>query len=320
MKFARFHGQGRITVEQGPEPVPGADELLVRVRACALCGSELRQWRNGWPVTPGHEVFGVIDAPTHPRNGERVAVYIPVFCGTCDDCATGRTHLCSSRTLIGWQRNGGYADRLVAPERCLLPIPDDIDDTLAPLLLDVIGTTAHGVRLAQRVVDQGKALVVGAGPIGLGAILVLRAMGFGPIDVIDPVGYRADFAASLGATITSAEAAAAGRYRVVVEASGKDAGRQLALEAVGPEGAVIQIGESDGWSITETRSIRLKDFFLIRSFYFPRSDFAPNIEILRSNREPFRRLVDETVPLEGLGDLFAAFADGRRLKPLMRPT
>ncbi|MCX7325917.1 MAG: alcohol dehydrogenase catalytic domain-containing protein [Hyphomicrobiales bacterium] len=320
MNFARFHGEGRISIEQGPELVPGHDELLVRVKACALCGSELRQWRNGWPVTPGHEVFGVIDAPQHPRHGQRVVVYIPVFCNACDDCSSGRTHLCSSRTLIGWQRNGGYADQLVAPERCLLEVPDDISDVLAPLLLDVIGTTAHGVRLAQKVVDHGKALVVGAGPIGLGAILVLRDMGFGSIDVIDPVSYRSGFAASLGATVSSAESAASGRYRIVVEASGKDAGRQLALEAVGPEGAVIQIGESDAWSIKETRSIRLKDFYLVRSFYFPRTDFAQNIEILRNNREDFGRLVDETVPLEGLEGLFDIFAQGKRLKPLTCPS
>jgi len=319
MNVARFHGEGRISIVQGPELVPGPDELRVRVKACALCGSELRQWRNGWPVTPGHEIFGVVDAPQHPRHGQRVVVYIPVFCNACDDCRSGRTHLCSSRTLIGWQRNGGYAEQLVAPERCLLEVPDDISDTLAPLLLDVIGTTAHGVRLAQKVVDHGKALVVGAGPIGLGAILVLRELGFGPIDVIDPISYRSEFAASLGASITTSEHAAAGRYGVVVEASGKDAGRQLALEAVGPDGAVIQIGESDAWSIKETRSIRLKDFYLIRSFYFPRTDFAANVDILRKNREDFGRLVDETVPLEGLEGLFDAFAQGRRLKPLMCP-
>ena len=93
----------------------------------------------------------------------------------------------------------------------------------------------------------------------------------------------------------------------------------MALEAVGPDGAVIQIGESDAWSIKETRSIRLKDFYLIRSFYFPRTDFAANVDILRKNREDFGRLVDETVPLEGLEGLFDAFAQGRRLKPLMCP-
>ncbi len=111
----------------------------------------------------------------------------------------GRTHLCRDKRLIGWQRDGGYADRLVAPERCLLSVPDDIEDRLAPLLLDTIGTTAHGVRLARRIAPGGRVLVLGAGPIGLGAILVLRHFGYGPIDVIDPVAYRAEVAASLGA-------------------------------------------------------------------------------------------------------------------------
>lgn len=322
MKAAKFHGEGRIEVVSAGEPAPGAGEVVVRVTACALCGSELRQWRQGWPVTPGHEIGGRVDRPGHPRHGERVAVYIPLYCGSCEDCSAGRTHLCTHyapRQLIGWQRDGGYAERLVVPERNLLPIPDDIPDKLAPLLLDTIGTTAHGVRLARRLVSDGKALVIGAGPIGLGAVLALRHFGFGPFDVIDPAAYRAAMAASLGARPTNADAATSGRYRLVIEASGKDAGRQTALEAVGPEGVIVQIGESEAWSITETRSIRLKDFFLIRSFYFPIADHAENIAILRAARDDFARLVDDQVGLEGLDDLFKAFARGEKLKPVMTP-
>ncbi len=319
MKKAHFQGSGTIAIVEAGAPQAGEGEVIVRVSACALCGSEMKQWRNGWPVTPGHEIAGVIDDPRHPRHGERVVVYIPVFCGTCEDCTEGRTHLCRDKRLIGWQRDGGYADRLVAPERCLLSVPDDIEDRLAPLLLDTIGTTAHGVRLARRIAPGGRVLVLGAGPIGLGAILVLRHFGYGPIDVIDPVAYRAEVAASLGARPTTGEAATTGRYRVVIEASGKDAARQLALEAVGPEGAIVQIGESEAWAIQETRSIRLKDFFLIRSFYFPLSDYAENLDILRANREPFARLVDAQAPLGGLPELFADFAAGRRLKPVVMP-
>jgi threonine dehydrogenase-like Zn-dependent dehydrogenase len=320
MRAARFLGNGRIEIEDAAEQQPPKDELRVRVRACALCGSEMKQWRNGWPVTPGHEIFGTIDAPGHRRHRERVVVYIPVYCGCCEECIAGRSHLCESRTLVGWQRAGGYAETLNVPERCLLPVPDDIDDHLAPLLLDAVGTTAHGIRLAQRVVGEGRALVVGAGPIGLGAIIVLRAMGFGPIDVIDPIAYRANFAQSLGAHATDPAAAANGRYRLVIEASGKDAARQLALEAVGADGAAVQIGESEAWSINETRSVRLKDFFLIRSFYFPLREYSANIELLRTHRADFSRLVDDRRDLDGLSELFAAFAKGERLKPLVCPS
>ncbi len=319
MKKADFRGDGTIVIVEAAVPPPADGEVTVRVSACALCGSEMKQWRNGWPVTPGHEIAGFIEAPGHPRHGERVVVYIPVFCGRCEDCTDGRTHLCRDKKLIGWQRDGGYADQLIAPERCLMTVPDDIEDRLAPLLLDTIGTTAHGVRLARRIAPSGKALVLGAGPIGLGAILVLQHFGYETIDVIDPVAYRAEVAASLGAQPTSPEQAATGRYRVVIEASGKDPARQLALEAVGPEGAIVQIGESEAWAIQETRSIRLKDFFLIRSFYFPISDYADNLEILRRRRDAFARLVDAQAPLDGLPALFVDFAAGRRLKPIVAP-
>ncbi|WP_046862815.1 alcohol dehydrogenase catalytic domain-containing protein [Microvirga massiliensis] len=320
MRAAKFHGEGRIEIVDAPEPRPGPGEVLVRVAACALCGSDLRPWRRGWPVTSGHEIAGRVDQPGHPRHGERVIVYIPVFCGRCEECSAGRTHLCrESRELVGWQRSGGYAERLTVPERCLLSVPDDVPDRLAPLLLDTIGTTAHGIRLAKRIVEGGRALVLGAGPIGLGAIIVLARMGFGPIDVVDPVAYRSGFATSLGATPVSAEAAAAGRYRLVVEAAGKDAARQVALEAVGPEGAILQLGESDAWALTETRSIRLKDFFLVRSFYFPIGDYEPNLELLRADRDKYQRLVDDAADLDRLGELFASFARGEKLKPLLVP-
>jgi threonine dehydrogenase-like Zn-dependent dehydrogenase len=320
MRAAKFHGEGRIEIVEVPEPKPGPGEVLVRVAACALCGSDLRPWRRGWPITSGHEIAGRVDQPGHPRHGGRVIVYIPVFCGRCEECSAGRTHLCrESRELVGWQRPGGYAERLAVPERCLLSVPDDVPDRLAPLLLDTIGTTAHGIRLAKQIVEGGRALVLGAGPIGLGAIIVLARMGFGPIDVIDPVAYRSGFAASLGATPVSAEAAAADRYRLVVEATGKDAARQVALEAVGPEGAILQLGESDAWALTETRSIRLKDFFLVRSFYFPIGDYAPNLELLRADRDKYQSLIDDTADLDRLGELFASFARGEKLKPLLVP-
>ena len=80
-------------------------------------------------------------------------------------------------SLIGWNRPGGYAEYLPVPENCLLPVPDDIEDSLAPLLLDTIGTSAHAVRFVSRVVppqEAGPVLVTGAGPVGLGVILALQ--------------------------------------------------------------------------------------------------------------------------------------------------
>jgi L-iditol 2-dehydrogenase len=320
MRAARFHGEGRISIEAVAPPRPGAGEVTLRVAACALCGSDLRPLQRGWPVTPGHEIAGRVDQPGHAWRGRRALVYIPVFCGACPECDAGWTNLCRNATdLMGWQRDGGYAEALAVPERCLMPVPDDIPDHLAPLLLDTVGTAAHGVRLAQRVVQGGAALVLGAGPIGLGAILVLRRLGFAPVCVVEPGAYRAAFAASLGATVTTPEEAASRRFELVIEASGKDAARQLGLECVAAMGAMIQLGEADAWQVTENKAIRRKDFFLIRSFYFPLSDHDANIALLRADLADYARLVDAQAGLDGLETLFAEFARGARLKPIFAP-
>jgi len=134
MRAARFHGGGRITIESVPPPCPVAGEVRVDVIACALCSSDLRPLRQGWPVTPGHEIAGRVNEPRHARHGHRVLVYIPAFCGHCAPCRAGHTQFCETASLVGWQRAGGYADTVRVPETCLLPVPDDIPDHLAPLL------------------------------------------------------------------------------------------------------------------------------------------------------------------------------------------
>ncbi|WP_372623771.1 alcohol dehydrogenase catalytic domain-containing protein [Falsiroseomonas sp.] len=320
MKAARFQGEGRIVIEEVPQPRPGGGEVLLRVAACALCGSDLRPLRQGWPVTPGHEILGRVEQPGHAWHGRRALVYIPVFCGRCDDCTAGATQYCRNATdLMGWQRDGGYAEALAVPEQCLLPVPDDIPDRLAPLLLDAIGTTSHGLRLARRIVPHGAALLLGAGPIGLGALLALRGMGCGPIFVVELGEHRARFAASLGAERLDAAEASRRRFDLVIEASGKDPARQLAFKVVAPMGAILQLGESDVWTITENKAIRRKDFYLLRSFYFPIGDHAANIRALRAQREDYERMVDAEGGFDELPDLFAAFQRGALLKPIFVP-
>ena len=315
MRHARFLGEGRIEVGESDWPVAPAGEVLLRVAACSLCGSDLRPLRNGWPVTPGHEIVGHVDRPGHRLHGKRCLVYIPVWCGQCATCEAGHTQLCENATdLVGWQRAGGYAEALAVPEQCLLPVPDDVPTHLAPLLLDTIGTAAHGVRLSRQLVPAGRALILGAGPIGLGALLVLQHFGYQPVDVFDPNEFRRQVAGELGGVALD-NPEGRGPYSLVLECSGKDAARQSALELVAARGAVIQLGEADAWRVNETKAIRRKEFYYVRSFYFPVSEYEMNIELLRADRARYERLVDERVSLDGLQSLFARFARGERLKP-----
>lgn len=316
IRSARFVGAGKVVVESTELAPLRPEEVIVRVLRCALCGSDLRLWRGGAAHVPGHEIVGVVDTPGHPLHGRRVLVYIPVYCGECAYCRGGDPHLCERLTdLIGWQRPGGYAEALAVPTRNLIPMPDDIPTDLAPLLLDTIGTAAHALRLAGRVVASGPAAVLGAGPLGLGCVITLRQFGFDPVFCAEPAAERATLARELGAQ-PLAVGTVERRFPLVVEASGNLAARAQGLDATAPGGALVLLGENSApWTIEPTPRIRRKDFFVLRSFYFPLRDVNDNLTLLRRARSDYARLVDGRASLDGLGALFERFASGDLIKP-----
>ena len=317
-----FPGQQRIEVVERELPARADGEVLLHVRRTALCGSDAKLWRNGAVHTPGHEIFGVVDQPGHALHRARCVVYIPVHCGLCGRCAAGQTHTCEREaTLIGWNRAGGYAEALSVPEQCLLPVPDDISDDLAPLLLDTIGTAAHALRLVQRVLPppaQLTALITGAGPVGLGGLIALLDMGVTQVFVADPRAHRAALAASLGAQIHPVGELSR-RFDLVLESSGNLAAREQGLNVVAAQGVMLWVGESDEpWTIVESKPVRRKDFFLVRSFYFPKGDHAENIALLRRRCASYECLVDHVFELAEMAVEFPRFIAGERIKPLMR--
>lgn len=321
MQTAVFHGERRVTLAEAPRPEPAAGEVLLRVRRTALCGSDAKPWIKGTKVTPGHEILGVVEQPGHRLHGRRSLVYIPVFCGHCASCEIGDTHMCQTISLLmGWDKPGGYAEYLAVPEQCLLPVPDDIDDDLAPLLLDTIGTTAHAIRFVMRLAppgDPGAVLVTGAGPVGLGGIIALQNLGYREIHVSDLKEERLALAESFGAT-RHAVGDASRRFRLIVECSGAHAARSLGMEIVAPRGVLVLVGENDQpWPVHENKAIRRKDFHMVRTFYFPVGDHAANVEWLRRDQARYRRLVDARFGLAELPGMFARFAAGELVKPML---
>ncbi len=321
MQAAVFHGHERITIERIAMPDVGKGDVLVRVSRTALCGSDCKLWHKGAQFTAGHEIFGVVEQPGHPMHGRRCAVYIPVHCDRCAACKRGDTQMCLEiSSLIGWNRPGGYAEYVPVPENCLLSVPDDIEDSLAPLLLDVIGTSGHAVRFASRIVppdEAGPVLVTGAGPVGLGVVLALKSFGYDDIRISDPNAARLAIAQSFGAK-PHAVGDTSQRFALIVECSGAHAARNLGIEVVLPHGALVLVGENAApWTIAEGPVFRRKDFYMIRTFYFPIRDFAPNIELLRRYKEEYRVLVDGEFGLAALPENFARFAQGELIKPVL---
>lgn len=320
MRHAIFRGGEETVIGTGPVPEPAAGEVLLKVRRTALCGSDNRLWRNGASQIPGHEIFGTVDMPGHPRHGERVCVYIPVYCGHCHSCRAGYTQSCETQSvLIGWNRDGGFAEYVAVPEQCLLPVPDFIEDRLAPLLLDTIGTSAHAVRTVaalQPPERTPRVLVAGAGPVGIGVLIALIDAGYGNVEVHDPNLTRLALAKTLGAADYCDEAGR--RYGLIFECSGAHASRNMAITRIAPGGAVALIGENSApWTIEEGPVFRRKDFHLVRTFYFPIGEHADNVELLRRRHADYSRIVDAEIGIDALPRAYRQFATGELLKPLL---
>ncbi|MDO5604152.1 MAG: alcohol dehydrogenase catalytic domain-containing protein [Paracoccus sp. (in: a-proteobacteria)] len=320
MRAADFRGNDQIEIAMIERPDPAPGEVLVRVASTALCGSDLKLWHAGAEYVAGHEIAGHVQQPGHPLDGQLCAVYIPLHCGRCTACAGGATQSCLTvSSLIGWNRDGGYAEYLCVPENCLLPVPEDIGPRLAPLLLDTIGTSAHALREAARhlATDTPSVLVTGAGPVGLGVVLAAQALGYGRTFVAEPNPARAAMAADFGADIVPVGSEDR-RYDLIVECSGSHAARDLAIRLVMPGGVIVLVGENTApWLVTEDKVFRRKDFALLRTFYFPKGDFDANVELLRANRARYARLVDDAFPLAELPAKFSDFAAGKSIKPIL---
>jgi len=291
-----------------------------------LCGSDKRLFYNGTANIPGHEISGEI-ARSGPGAelpvGTRVNLYIPLFCGSCEECRAQSSQRCGHiKGLIGWQTPGGFAEYLVVPAANAMVLPDDIALDEGVLLLDTIGTSAHAVRQGLEGRGWGavppRAAVIGCGPLGLGTLLVLKTMGCPEIYAADVAADRLAQAEAFGAKPLTDLEAAENQFPLVVEASGHATARQTALSVVRTGGAVLLLGESDTpWVINPSPKLRRKECFYIRSFYFPQHEIPANFELLRRGRREFRQLISKTGPLEDLQALYAEFCAGKTLKPMV---
>lgn len=318
---ARFFGDGRIDFEEVSLGPVADGEVRVEVDVCALCGSDKRLLASGSPVVPGHEIAGrVTDTGpgTDVATGTRVLVYIPVFCGDCDQCARGETNRCLNLAeLVGWQRDGGFATHVDVPAQCLIPVPDDIPLDVAVLGLDTVGTAAHGLRMALRTqTDPPRDMaVIGCGPLGLGVIGVASAMGLPVPHAHDPHPGRLASAVGLGA-VALEDLTTPNQFDVVVEVSGAAAAREAAQTLVRPGGAVVALGESnDPYLMPATPRWRRTDCFTVRSFYFPTYEAEQNWPLLREQGAALRDLLSKPMSLDELPSAFAAFVAGDYLKP-----
>ena len=262
MRAVRFHGSGTpLTVEDVESPSPGPGEVLVRVAAAGVCGTELH-FLDGLlvpartPITLGHEVAGVVAAVgggvTEPAVGDRVAVHYFHSCGACDRCTGGDDHLCDAPLgFLAFAGDGGFADEVVVPARSAVPVPDGLDLVEAAPLCCGGATAVHAARVAGTGAGD-VAVVYGTGGVGLALVQVLQLAG-ARVLAVGRGEQRLALARELGAETVSAGPDVAGRVAELTAGRGADVVFELvgtaetgavALACLGKKGALVYIGYS----------------------------------------------------------------------------
>jgi L-iditol 2-dehydrogenase len=234
---------GRLEYMDVPDPRAGPDEVLVRVAACGICGSDVHGMdgstgRRLPPVIMGHEAAGVVvEAAPQAKDwakGDRVTFDSTIYCGQCWFCRQGLTNLCDSRRVLGvscdeYRRDGAFAEYVVVPQRALYRLPEGLSFERAALV-EPFAVALHAIGRAPVARDE-TALVVGVGVIGLSLVQLLRASGCRRLIAVDLDQGRLDLARRLGADA----ALNAGSVDIGAEVLGLTDGRgaDVAFEAVG---------------------------------------------------------------------------------------
>lgn len=312
-----FQGEGRL--EYRDRPVPGvakADDVLVRIEACGICGTDLNILAvpPAHKATPGiiigHEGVGVVaavgPAVTHLHVGDRVVIANRLTCGQCAYCRRGLDNQCTNYQTIGTTVDGAFAPYLAAPARALWKIDPSVprDDAA---LFEPLACAVGAVKRAPFQVGDNVA-IIGAGPMGLLFALIYRALGAGKIILIDLAPYRLDFALEMGmdAAINAASAAAAEEVKqltglgadIVVDAVGNQINQAIKLARRGGQVILFGLRPYDSPPVNQYTITRYD--LTVHGAFVGLHPFAQTIQLLESRRVQPSVLVTHRLPLAEL--------------------
>ncbi len=317
MLAARLHGPRDIRIECVPCPgKPGPGEVLIRITATGICGSDLHTYLDGRigdtvlkaPLILGHEFAGVVEAVgknvKNLRPGMRVAVDPAQPCHCCDLCERGHPHLCRRLHFCGlYPDDGSLAEFIRVPAKTCFPVPKTIDDASAALL-EPLGVALHATTLA-KIRDGDRVAVLGAGPIGLLLIQTAKLAGAGEVFVSDPLAWRVKLARRFGARplVDKTE------VDVVLEAAWGAEAIEQSIEIVRPAGRVVLVGiPSEDRCAFKHSTARRKGLTVLFSrrmkHTYPRA-----IQLVTSGRVDLSSLVTHRFPLRRAAEALALCAD-----------
>jgi L-iditol 2-dehydrogenase len=312
MRAAILHGPDDLRVDDIPEPVPGDDEVLVRIDAATTCGTDVKMWRRGHPILPpyparfGHETAGV-----RADTGERVLVGDSLACGACRQCTSGRPQICRSPRWI----LGGFAELIAAPAAALHAIPDGLDPAGAAMA-EPLAAAVHALDRAPAKVVAPDAGVLGGGPMGqmLAALLVAEGR---TVTLADRHPERRAQAERTGAM--SAESLA--DHDVVFEAVGRPDAWRAAVAACAPGGCVVFVGGCAAGTDARlpTRPLHYDELDLRGAFHHSPAEVDRALALLAAGAVDWRALAAGPIGLDELPRALAAGNQGPARKWVVVP-
>lgn len=321
MKAVVFHGDGDFSIEEKPIPrISSSDEVLLKVNAASICGSDLHvlnippgQYAKPETVL-GHEFCGEIkekgNAVKEFQIGDRVIVEPIIKCGICDVCRNGYENLCQCSEIIGQTRDGGFAEYCIVPKRYLYKIPDCVPDHLAALA-EPLACVMHGILKLQPLAHE-RAVIYGAGAIGLIFLKVLKYYGLRNIIVCEPEKGRRDDAVRLGAECvfdpSTDNVSEKVRQRwgqmadIVIDAVGVGSVMEQSMEILNFGGRLLIFGQNaTQFSTIRPSDINTKEITILGTMS-TRDSFPVAIRLLEDPELELESIISHKLPLENFGE------------------
>jgi len=288
MKALVYDGPKIVSYREVPDPVPNQDNVLIKIKAVGICGSDMHAYlghdeRRPAPLILGHEAAGIISGGD--RNGERITINPLVSCGTCWACCNSRENICPNRQIISMPpREGAFAQYVTMPERNLVAVPSDYCLQKAALV-EPLAVGWHTAKLAVRAIDitmEKSALVIGGGAIGLATALALRAMGIDDIVISEFNPLRREYLREhIDAKVVEKTEAS---FSIIVDAVGFGSTRAIASQLVSPGGIIAHVGLGDKTDGLDIRRITLQEITFIGTYTYTAQDFKDTAEALFTGR------------------------------------
>lgn len=332
MKALLLEAYGRLSIAEMDLPAVGADEGLVRVRACGICGSDIHGYtgitgRRIPPLVMGHEAAGVIErigsGVTGFAPGDRVTFDSTVYCGGCEFCRRGDVNLCDARNVLGvscadYRRHGAFAEFVAVPARILHKLPDTLSFEHAAMV-EPLAVAVHAVD-RRRPAPSDRVVVIGCGMIGLLTIQVLRARGCGFIVAADLLADRREHAMRMGAARVVADVSELPEADHVFEVVGYPETVAAAIRCVRKGGVVTLVGNLTPEVVLPLQAVVSRQITLLGTCASC-GEYPEALELLASRKVDVAPLISAVAPLAGGQSWFDRLhrADEGLMKVILTP-